>query len=200
MDTQTLVNKCINGDTRAWDEFARRYAHLIRRSVIYKMNRLAIKPPKSDLDDIIQEILFSIWDKNQLSNLKSIDSLDAWLVMISVNKTANYCRRRSLAEINALSLDKITSDDHARPLKDIIPSSKFDTAQIMKNNEFKDLLEAEINKLGSGQQLAIRLNLYEGKKQRDISKIMNIPLNTVSTLIRRAKNTIREGLEDFLKN
>ena len=64
----------------------------------------------------------------------------------------------------------------------------------------KSVLKREISKLEYKEQLALKFNLYEGKKQKDIAKIMNLPKGTIASLISRAKHRLRENLKYLKEN
>ncbi|MFQ5952102.1 MAG: RNA polymerase sigma factor [Candidatus Omnitrophota bacterium] len=201
MTTEQLIQKCVNKDRAAWDEFVRRYQGLVARGVRYKLKRMNVNLPKEEFHDIVQEIFLFIWEKERLSRVRNTACIRSWLAMVSVNRTYNYCKNKIFRlERDALSLDEdLYRDRPGVTLGSLLPSGKLNTGKMLESREIKEMLEKEIAKLGDRQQLAFKLNLYDGKTQKDIAKIMSIPENTVATLIRRAKNRLRENLKKNLK-
>ena len=199
MTTEQLIKRCIKKDRGAWDEFIKRYQGLVARSVRYKLRRLNLNLPKGEFCDIVQEVFLFIWEKDKLVGINDTVCIRAWLAMVSVNRTFNYCKNKSFRlERDAYSLDEeISQDKPGITLGSILASDKLSTEKSLESREISRAIEREISKLNHKQQLALKLNLYEEKTQRDIAAIMNIPKNTVATLIRRAKNQLKESLRDF---
>lgn len=201
MTTAELLYKCANRDKNAWDEFIKLYHNLVVNSVRYKLNKLGSRVPKSEYLDIVQEIFLSIWEKNKLAEIENPACLKSWLIIVSLNATAGYCRKKSFhLTQRTFSLDAaVFSDNTYTKFSDIIPCSKLNTTKILETNELHRTLEQEISKLPPKQQVALKFNIYENKKQREVAEIMNIPLKTVSTLISRAKKTLKTKLQEILK-
>ena len=201
MTDEELLQKCIDKDRAAWNEFVRRFSSLVTRSVRYKLNRMDRHLSKNETLDIVQEIFLLIWKKNKLRGVKNTACLKSWLAIVSINLSVNYCRRNVFKTAkNTLSLDENPlAGTSGMPLGFMIPSSKLNTAKTLRSNELSGILDKEISKLGYRQQLVLKLNIYHGKKQKDIAEIMNIPTGTVATLIRRAKDKLRKNLGNALE-
>ncbi|MBU1127717.1 MAG: sigma-70 family RNA polymerase sigma factor [Candidatus Omnitrophica bacterium] len=203
MSTEELLKKCIERDYEAWNDFIERYKSLVTRSVRYKLKKISVKMkmPRDEFRDIVQEIFLTIWEKNELARVRDAASLEGWLVMVSLNRTSNYCRGRIYAKPkNMVSLEAdLFAGKPGISLKSMIPSACFNTVDMVESRELSELLKSEIDSLDHKQQLALKLNVYEHRKQKDISKIMNIPENTVATLVSRAKNRVREKMEEYFE-
>ena len=200
MTTEELLKKCVNKEYAAWDEFARRYRGLVTRSVRYKLNRLNARISGDEFRDVVQEVFLLIWEKDKLKAVKNTVCLKSWLVIVSLNVTSNYCRKKAFRDsAGTLSLDEAPNADLPGLTRgSMVPSLKLNTARTLETNELKDLLEKEIAKLGIRQQLILKLNVYDGKKQKDIAKIMNIPEGTVATTLKRVKDRLRKNLGKIL--
>ena len=193
MTTEELLQKCVRKDRSAWDEFSRRYTTLVTRSVKYKLGKMGLYLAKADILDIVQDIFLAIWEKDKLSTLREASCLDNWLVITSLNATSNYCRKNGIfGPRKTLSLDDgaLLDQIEAPPIK----------CGNMEFSELKNILDKEISKFGYRQALALKFHIYDGKKQKDIAKIMNVPAGTVATWIKRGKEKLRANLKDHLKN
>lgn len=201
MDTEELIKRCIGRDHTAWNEFVRRYEDLLIRSVRYKLKKFNLNVSQVEFRDIVQEIFLAIWEDGKLSGIRDIACLKNWLVMVSINKTSNYCRDKVFRKPKkALSFEEdLSAEASGITLRSIIPCDRFNPEKEMESKEIQEALEAEISKLNYRQQLALKLNIYEGRKHRDIADIMNIPENTVATLIHRARNRIRGEMEKYFE-
>jgi RNA polymerase sigma-70 factor (ECF subfamily) len=199
MTTEQLIKKCIERDCRAWDEFIRLYQGLVVKSVRYKLKKLNLNLPRSEFCDIVQEIFLYIWEKDKLSGVKDASCVEAWLAMVSVNRTFNYCKNKAFRrERNAISLDEeLCPDNPGISLGSVLSSDKLSTMKSLESGEIREAVEREMSKLDHRQQLALKFNLYEGKTQKDIAEIMHVPENTVASLISRGKKRLKKGLSEF---
>ena len=200
MTCEEMVKKCINKDPDAWNEFIRHYKPLVVRSVKYKLNKLNRRFLKGRiLDDIVQEIFLMIWQKNKLKGIRDTSCLKGWLAIVSINTTSSYCRKHVFRlEKNTYSLDEAPYPDSPDVSREsMIASSRLDTGKMLRANEFNSLLDTEISKLSDKQQVALKFNIYENKKQKDIAEIMNIPEGTVATLISRGKKHLKGKVKSF---
>jgi RNA polymerase sigma factor (sigma-70 family) len=197
MTTEELIQRCISKNHDAWNEFVRRYRDLVARSVRYKLRKLSLGLPDTEFNDIVQEVFLHIWQKDKLSRIRDAACIRAWLAMVSVNITFNYCKSKAFRrERNAFSLDESIQKDEPGPtLGSLLHSDKLSTAKDLESNEIRMILEKEISELNPGQQLALKLNLYDGKKQKDIARIMGLSENTVASLIKRGKSRLKSRIE-----
>jgi len=197
MDDQTLLQKCRNRDLEAWHVFFRRMSPLARKSILYKLSNLGLAGRRDIADDILQEIFHSIWEKDKLTGVRDARSLAGWVAIVSMNTTINWCKKHIFREEGrCTSLEKTLFADDPRPaMKDLLSCRKGDTMSDLGNRELNAVIKKELDLLPSRQKLALKFNLYDGLKHREIAEIMNAPVNTISTLISRAKRTIAARLE-----
>ena len=191
MTTEELVERCISRDKLAWNEFVHRYEGLVKRAVYYKLNKMNSKLLRSEADDIVQEVFLMLWRDNKLTKLKKLSSLEGWMVIVTINKTINYCKRRWKDQQRTRSLNQSLAED-GFTLENIIPSRAFDPSKALAVKEMVEGVRQGIKMLKERERRALELNLYDSKRQADIAKVMDIPLGTVASLICRAKNKVRE--------
>jgi RNA polymerase sigma factor (sigma-70 family) len=195
MNTLELVERCIKRDRPAWDEFVRKYEGLVRRAVYYKLNRMNAKSLRSEADDIVQEVLLMLWSDNKLAMLRDVSSLEGWLVITAINRTTTYCNRRWKETRLTKSFDGSLSDDEFT-LADTIPAKGNDPAKALYVKELADRAGKEISNLNMRERRALKLSL-DGRRHTDIANVMGMSANTVSTLVRRAKSKVRQGMSEY---
>lgn len=196
MTTEVLVRKCIRNDASAWHEFVKRYQKLVCWAVRRKLDSIGMRASKHEVCDIVQEIFIEVWEKNRLSMLRNAACLKAWLYRIASNKTINYCRKTSREKDRSASLDsELTHENPAFNLGSVIPCNKFNGLKSAESQEIAEILKIVMKRLGSKYQTALRLQVFESKKQREIAEVMDVSINTVSTLVRRAKHKVQEEVE-----
>ena len=190
MSTEELIERCISKDACAWDEFIRQYQGLVRKAVYYRLN----KGLRNDVDDIVQEVFLGIWKDDKLSKIRDTSRLKGWLFIVTINLTASYGRLPCKKWKMTRSIHEKLSYDKSATLEDTIASSLPDPARSAEIKETISCVEEGIGTLRMKERRALKLNIYDGQTQEEISEIMNIPANTAASLIRRAKIKVQEGM------
>ncbi|MGD0500587.1 MAG: sigma-70 family RNA polymerase sigma factor [Bryobacteraceae bacterium] len=81
-----LVERCLQGDDRAWRVLVDRYKNLV-----YSM-ALKFGAPHQDAADIFQAVWFDLF--HELHRLRDADALQAWLVRVATHKCFQWKRER----------------------------------------------------------------------------------------------------------
>jgi len=198
--TKELIARCIDKDHRAWNEFSRVYEPDIRRAVRYKLNRLAVKTTRSEFLDIVQEVFLVMWEKDKLRTLRDVACLKAWLVMLAINVTTNYCRNKSYKMFgNMLSFETILKDRNGQTLGDLVMDTKSDTSGELESKDLYSMLLVEIELLPPKQQLAFKLHYFDNVKQKDVAAIMRMPAATMATFLKRTRDELKKKMRKYLK-
>lgn len=197
MSTQELIEKCISRDKLAWNEFVLRYEGLVRRAVHYKLNRMNSRSLRSEADDIVQEVFLMLWRDNKLTRLKDLSCLKSWLVIVTLNRTSNYCQKRWRDQRMTRSLNEGITSDESYTLEDVIPSKASTPDRSLGIKEMLEDVTQRVNRLKEKERKVLELNLYAGKKQSDIADMLDIPVGTVASLITRAKSKVKSGLKEY---
>lgn len=149
-----------------------------------KLFRLSLRITlnKEEAEDIVQDTLIKIWDKR--FEWDSIDSIE--------NFSFKICRN--------LSLDRIKRKDNKNKslneLSEGLNSSYTPQDAIIlrdKLNVVRDI----INSLPEKQRTCLQLRDFEGKKYREIAKVLDITEEQVKINIFRARNTIKVKYQDI---
>ena len=126
---------------------------------------------QSDLEDAVQEVMIAIW--------KSADKFDpnkaseiTFISMIARRRFIDYLRKITKHK----SEDSMDDDNNNIHLyKESLLNEETDLA----------LVKSAIEKLDTDDQELLNLSVYQGYSHSEISEILNIPLGTVKTRIRR---------------
>lgn len=144
---------------------------------------------REEAEDILQDVFLKAY-----RNLNSFDverKFSSWIYRIAHNEAVNHIKRKSLKRF--ISWDSITSS------KDKLESSSTeegaDKAWIRKETS-REIDEA-IKKLPFKYRQVLVLRYYSDNSYEEISDIIGRPVNTVGTLINRAKKKLAEELKDF---
>jgi|TARA_B100001094_G_scaffold296615_1_gene318969 RNA polymerase sigma-70 factor (ECF subfamily) len=126
---------------------------------------------QSDLEDGVQEVMIAIWksadkfDQNKASEITFIS-------MIARRRFIDYLR-------------KITKHKSEDSLDDENKHIHLYKESLLNEETDLSLVKSAIEELDTDDQELLNLSVYQGYSHSEISDILNIPLGTVKTRIRR---------------
>lgn len=112
----------------------------------------------------------------------NITSLGGWLRTITINKCIDYLRHKKLKDAIPMSSFECDFDDATAHSYDGIP--------------MEDLQEI-IHQLPVNQRTAFNLYVIDDIRQEEIANMMQMTQNNVSTLISRARTTLRKKISEY---
>ncbi len=124
---------------------------------------------KSEAEDITQEVFIKLY--NNIKKIKNEEHIKAWLIRVTINLSIDY--NRNYWNKNTTSLDE--------------NYKYFD-------EETKDVFN-ELKKLTPEYRNIIYLYYYQGYKINEISEILSMNQNTVSSYLTRARKELKHILE-----
>lgn len=124
---------------------------------------------KSEAEDITQEVFIKLY--NNIKKIKNEEHIKAWLIRVTINLSIDY--NRNYWNKNTTSLDE--------------NYKYFD-------EETKDVFN-ELKKLTPEFRNIIYLYYYQGYKISEISEILSMNQNTVSSYLTRARKELKHILE-----
>ena len=141
---------------------------------------------RDEAEDLLQDVFIKAY-----KNLRSYDSsrkFSSWIYRIAHNEAVNFIKRKSLKRF--VSWEDISST------KDKLESSSneesADGAWIRKES-IKEVDDA-INKLPIKYKQVLLLRYFSDKSYDEIGEILGKPVNTVGTLINRAKKKLSDEM------
>ena len=138
---------------------------------------------KADSEDIVQDVIFSLWKSN--SNFNSIKAITSYLYLCVKNASLNAIRNTSkLSDID------ISNNIEIQNLK--IGDKSIE--QILITEEYYRQIFVAINKLSPERKNIILLSM-EGFSNKEIAENAGISFNTVKTLKLKAYRLLKKELE-----
>ena len=175
-DNGSILARIAAGENGSFELLIEKYGNLvwsIGKKFLYR---------QSDLEDAVQEVFIAIW--------KSADKYDANKAK-EITFVSMIARRRFIDHLRKISkhknLESIDDDNSGHQLyKESILNESTDL-QLVKN---------AIQSLDIDDQELLNLSVYQGYSHSEISKLLNIPLGTVKTRIRRNLIKLKEIFEN----
>lgn len=175
MEDILLVKKAIKGDREAFEDLINMYFDRL-----YKEAYLRCKH-EEDAKEIVQETIYKAY-KN-VKSLKEPKYFKTWLSKILINVSNDYMRENGMVELEHDENDyvkKVHNDNQVEIKIDLY------NAMDELEDKYKDV---------------IILRYIEDLKIEDISKILERPVNTIKTHIRKAIKDMKNLLkEDYIND
>ena len=182
---RTLVQRCLNHEPGAWNDFVDRFLGLIYHVVHHTAYLRSMPLRAEDTEDLAADILLQIvaGDYAVLRQFRGQSSLATYLSVIARRICVHELAQRAAAREVQLKADgRGTEHEPEEPPK----------AQIGLENleEVQKLLK----KLPSREREVVRLCYLEGRSYEEISTELNIPVNTIGPILSRARKRLRRGV------
>ena len=184
--TETLIERCRQGDDAAFDQLINAHGAPLY-NFIFSMTK-----SKSLADDVYQET----WTRviHHLDDYREQGQFKCWLFKIANHQCLNHLRflRRAVVPLTELlnaenEADIIVSRSNPDPRPD----------EELERNESLTWVRKLARQLPVKQRQVFLLKMNSDLTFKEISAILNRPLNTVLTQMRTALLTIRKKLKDI---
>lgn len=175
MEDILLVKKAIKGDREAFEDLINMYFDRL-----YKEAYLRCKH-EEDAKEIVQETIYKAY--RNIKSLKEPKYFKTWLSKILINVSNDYMRKNGMIELEHDENDyvkKVHNDNQIEIKMDLY------NAMDELEDKYKDV---------------IILRYIEDLKIEDISEILERPVNTIKTHIRKAIKDMKNLLkEDYIND
>jgi RNA polymerase sigma-70 factor (ECF subfamily) len=192
MEDLNFVQKCIEGDSQAWDKFLERYSRLIYNYIFSVLRYKGAGYIGADtIDELFQEIFLSLVDDN-FKKLKSFQSRNGcsfatWLRQIVVNKTIDFIRSRK----DYVSIDDSQSFDDGS----IVDESLTVPEGVFSREKFS-LLQDCIERLGTEERFFLEMYINQGLSLDELKELLKVSRGTIDM----RKTRIIDDLRECFKN
>jgi RNA polymerase sigma-70 factor (ECF subfamily) len=143
------------------------------------LRRLGV--PESDLPDVVQDVFVVV--HRRLGDFEERGHLAAWLFRICLHQARDRRRKphvhREVSNDTAIGAE---SDGGPNP------------AETLERSESRDLFEAALREMDLNQRAVFALFEIDGLSGQDIASLLEIPLGTVHSRLRLAREAFRRGV------
>ena len=182
LDDSELIEIIQSQNREAYLELFRRYQKKLFL-YIYHMTR-----DKDETEDILQNVFTKTY-KN-IGNFDLTRKFSSWIYRIAHNEAVNFLKRKSKRymvswEDVTTSKDKLETASNEEPIED----------QWLHQEITKEINDA-LKKLPQQYQRVLDMRYFREYSYEQISEILGKPVNTVGTLINRAKKKLFEVVQE----
>ncbi|MBN2544762.1 MAG: sigma-70 family RNA polymerase sigma factor [Spirochaetes bacterium] len=152
------------------------------------VNRQINKYDYMDSEDIIQDVMYNIFNRADFTI--PLDKLAGYIYKSLKNRIIDLFRKK---KVRQLSLDKTIKNDTDCSLYDLLYDEKIDIYdEIIKKEIF-----AVINSLDENSKTILIATEFEGRKMKDLSQELDVPIGTLLSRKSRAIDKIKDKLRDY---
>lgn len=181
MDDRTadrdLINRCRSGSDAAFREVVETYKGMVFAVISRSMT------DRTRIEDVAQDVFVRV--HRGLRSFRGDARLSTWICRIAINVCAD-ARQRGPREV---SLD-------AAPAGAPPPPAAIVSDPAFADLELRDRVAKGMARLSERSRLVLTLHYFAGRRYEEIAEALQVPLGTVKTHLHRAKQELREILED----
>lgn len=172
MTDEQLIEQVKNGKTEAFGQVLKRYEQ--------KLFWFARRWVGSDFDakEIVADSMMAVY--KSIKNIDTKRSFSSYVYKIVKNFSISFLRKKS-------KLKEVELNEETLSVQDDVWEKLF-------SKDRREKIINAINKLKPKQKQVIVMFYFEERAYEDIAKALEIPVNTIRTLLRRAKLVLKKEL------
>ena len=179
-DESQLIDAALAGDSSAFGVLVQRYQDRLYSSIVHVVGC------RVEAEDVVQDAFVQAYVK--LDTFKRNSKFFTWIYRIAFNSALSRRRRKK----------PTLSVDQSREITGAEPASDDDAPddRILRNERVRQVQEA-LSMLTEDHRSILVLREMDGKSYEDIAEILNTPVGTVRSRLSRARNQMRDKLDEL---
>ena len=185
MDERQLIDRCIRGETSAWELLVRDYGPAVYDAARFTLRRVLGAAREEDVENVYQGVLLGLCDRDahRLKLFQGRSSFKTWLTSVTARFALNYIRtEKRKGSLKTLALDASAADVAGRDL-------------LSEDVDDRERVHRALEKIPPREKLILKLFYFDGLSYKAVAEILRIPMNSVSPLLIRAKESLRKHAE-----
>jgi RNA polymerase sigma-70 factor (ECF subfamily) len=175
-DQADLVRRLKARDPLALAEVFDLYGSLVQSVVLRIVHDIAAS------EDVVQEVFLAVWTRIAAFDAAR-GTLLRWICVMARSRAIDYLRSAEFLRLR-----------DTLPL-DMLHRSTMPSVQTAPHIEQRDRLRQPWSRLEQHEREVLHMTHWMGMSQQEIADLLNRPLGTVKTWIRRSYQSLREALE-----
>jgi RNA polymerase sigma-70 factor (ECF subfamily) len=185
---RTLLQRCLNHEPGAWNDFVDRFLGLIYHTVHHTAYLRSTPLRPEDTEDVAAETLLQVVanDYAVLRQFRGHCSLATYLTVIARRICVHELARRAAArEVQPKGDGRRTAEaEIEEPPKPEVGQESLEEVQKL------------LSRLPSREREVVRLFYLEGRTYEEISTALHIPVNSIGPVLSRARKKLRKGVQN----
>lgn len=183
-----LLARLVAKKPGSWNDFVDRYLSLIYHAIHHTAHLRSARLTPEDVEDIASEVLVQLVnnDYKTLREFKGSASLSTYLTVIARRICVHEITRRQ-------AVREAIRKGETRP---VAVDEADDPAAAKAMDKLEDV-EALLRRLSGREREIVRLFYLEGRTYEEISTELDVPVNSIGSVLSRARAKLRELSKSF---
>jgi RNA polymerase sigma-70 factor (ECF subfamily) len=179
---RNLLERCLQGKPRAWEDFVDRFMGLVVHVVSHTAQARSIRLSPEDRDDLCAEVFLAVVGRDYalLRNFRGHSSLATYLTVAA--------RRIVIHQLLSRKSTSPLGDGPQPHSPQNVPDPHPAAEQRLSDREEVERL---LGSLPETEARVVRMYHIEGKSYRQISSTLSMPENSIGPILSRARDRIR---------
>jgi RNA polymerase sigma-70 factor (ECF subfamily) len=178
----TLVERCLRGDSAAWEDLVRQHSRRVY-GLCYRFTSR-----DSEAQDLTQDVFLRVF--RSLASFRSTEgSFTTWLARLTRNLLIDHYRRTRNERITDSIEEQLPRVEETRM------ATRSDSA--VAGREASELLQGALAKLSPELRETIILRDLQDMEYREISQVLGIPEGTVKSRLNRGRAELARLLKKY---
>jgi RNA polymerase sigma-70 factor (ECF subfamily) len=143
---------------------------------------------RMDADDVTQEVMIRIWQNIDKFNILAAKT---WIIKTTNNLCIDYLRRRTVAVNREFEIDEFFEETYSKNHNSENPYLITHFKMIASK------VKEAIQRLPENLRSVFVLYEIEEMKYKEISKALDLPINSVKVYLLRARKKLQEELKEY---
>jgi RNA polymerase sigma-70 factor (ECF subfamily) len=183
---RALLQRCLNHEPGAWNDFVDRYLGLIYHVIRHTAHLRSVPLSPEDTEDVAAEILLQLVanDYAVFRQFRGHASLATYLTVIA--------RRTCIQE-----LVRRTGGQEAQARPEVHrAANREEQPRALQGLENLEEVQRLLRKLPARERQVVRLFYFEGRTYEEISTALHIPVNSIGPILSRARQKLRQTVKN----
>lgn len=180
---QELIEKCLEGDQGAWNEFYSTYYNFVKQIVSWRKWHFT----EAVIEEIVQEVFFDLI--KGLKAFKGQSTLLTYVQKITKNKCISALRKETTlkrkADRDSISYEQVKYKSTSDLDKPVTPSPLGRPEESLLKLEESRFMKASIEQLSEKCREIVTMRYYDDMSYDEIGKILSLPPGTVCSRLKR---------------
>jgi RNA polymerase sigma-70 factor (ECF subfamily) len=180
MDERSFVAELAAGRAGAWERFLRDYGPVLVRAAAAVLARAAGERGRRDAEEVAQRTVALLLEDGArlLRSFEGRSTLSTWLIGVVRRQALLHLRSQRSADTRAPA----STPPAASPV------------ELAVNSESEAELRGALDALPPRERLLLTLHYFDGVPHAEIARLVGVSVNSVSPLLDRARERLKESL------
>ncbi len=186
LSDKEIIEKYLSGDVESFELLIRKYEEGIYRYCFRFTGNY------EDAQDMAQQTFIKVFENIEKVDLEN--SLKSWIYTIATNLCRTLYRKKK--EVNFSELEGSETEDEGSS-ENYFKDESIDVQKEVEQKELKENLKNILDKMPEKYRAVLNLYYIEEFSYEEIAEMIEIPINTVRTHLKRAKDKLATELSNF---